>query len=81
MNTTGLPPQRLLTPDELAEYLRRPRKWVVDNAPQLDGEKVGRYWRFDLEKVRDALGHRARLDPLTPTPLSAARRASKTPAA
>lgn len=79
--------ERLLTPDELAEYLGRRRKWVVDHAAQLDGEKVGRFWRFDLDKVRASLRHSgARMaddqvddvDPLTPTPLSAARMASKT---
>ena len=71
----------LLTPDDLAEYLRRPRKWVVDHGEQLGGEKVGRFWRFDLDKVLDHLGHQARLDPLTPTPLSAARQARKNSAA
>lgn len=82
-----LPTQRLLTPDELAEYLGRRRKWVVDHAAQLGGEKVGRFWRFDLDEVR-ARRRRAGarmaddqvddVDPLTPTPLSAARMASKT---
>lgn len=76
-----LPTQRLLTPDEMAEYLGRPRKWVVDHARQIGGDKVGRYWRFDLDKVRGALDPRARLDPLTPTPLSAARQARKATAA
>lgn len=76
-----LPTQRLLTPDEMAEYLGRPRKWVVDHAKQIGGDKVGRYWRFDLEKVRAHLGHQDRLDPLTPTPLSAARQARKYTAA
>lgn len=73
----NLTEQRLLDPTELAEYLGRRRKWVVLNAQPLGGTKVGRYWRFDLDEVRRRLGARTALDPLTPTPLSAARQASK----
>lgn len=76
-----LPTQRLLTPDEMAEYLGRPRKWVVDHGKQLGGDKVGRYWRFDLERFRAVRGHQDRIDHLTPTPMSAARQASKATAA
>jgi len=71
----GLPPQRLLTATELAEFLAKEnRKWVVDNAKSLGGMKVGRVWRFDLDDVKAALGKAKKLDPLTPTRLSAARR-------
>jgi hypothetical protein len=69
--------QRLLDPTELAEYLGLKRKTVVDNARALGGTKVLRYWRFKLEDVEAALGRSERLDPLTPTPRSAARQASK----
>ena len=38
----------LLTPDEVAEELKRPRKWVVEAAHdgRLPGTKVGGVWRF-----------------------------------
>lgn len=73
----NLDEQRFLTPAELADHLGLKRKTVVDNAKALGGTKVLRYWRFRLEDVEAALGRSKALDPLTPTPLSARRQASK----
>lgn len=82
-----LPAQRLLTTDELAEYLQRPPQWVRMNAESLAGVKVGALWRFDLDEAKAAIKAKRNPDlsekrpdgthPWAPTPLSAKRQAAK----
>lgn len=71
-------PAPLLSVPDLAAYLNRRPVWIRQNAADLGGFKVGGLWRFDLEQVQARLNRHRTLDPLTPTPLSAKRRARKT---
>lgn len=48
--------QNLLTVDELAEILRTPKSWIYGKSRQTGPEaipriKVGKYLRFELDKV------------------------------
>jgi hypothetical protein len=66
-----------MTPQDLADHLRRPVNWVRANAASLGGFKVGGTWRFDPEDIARYEARRKTADPLTLTPLSAARQANK----
>jgi len=50
----------LLTPDEVASYLRQSRRFVQDHRVALGGRKLGRSLRFRLADV-DAFVERGRL--------------------
>ena len=52
--------QNLLSVDELAEYLKTPRSWVYSRSREtgpgtMPRIKVGKYVRFELDKVIDWL--------------------------
>ena len=68
-----------LTPDEVAQRLRRSRDWVTRsaNAGRIPGFKVGGLWRFDLADIERYENRHRTADPLSMTPLSAQRQAAK----
>jgi excisionase family DNA binding protein len=45
--------EQLMTTEDLAEYLRKPRSWVHDNQARLDIPrfKVGNQYRYRLSEV------------------------------
>lgn len=43
--------EELLTLDELATILKRPKSWVYDNAHAIPHMRVGREYRFRLSEV------------------------------
>ena len=71
----------LLTVDDVAAHLARPKEWVRNAARsgRLPAVKVGAYWRFDPAQL-EAWKHRhsnTALDPLQMTELSAKRQGLK----
>jgi hypothetical protein len=47
--------QELLTVDDLATRLQVPRSWVYSHSEDLGAYKLGKYVRFDWERVRERL--------------------------
>ncbi len=47
--------QELLTVEDLATRLRVPRSWVYSHSEDLGAYKLGKYVRFDWERVRERL--------------------------
>jgi len=41
----------ILTVDELAAFLKKPKSWVYDNAHAIPHVRVGREYRFRLSEV------------------------------
>ncbi|WP_372595562.1 helix-turn-helix domain-containing protein [Actinotalea sp.] len=73
-------PAPLLSASEVAAWLNRPVPWVCEQARggRLAGSKLGHVWRFSAEDVERYLARNAvAVDPLSMTPLSAARQRNK----
>jgi hypothetical protein len=47
--------QELLTVHDLATRLKVPRSWVYSHSADLGAYKLGKYLRFDWERVRERL--------------------------
>jgi excisionase family DNA binding protein len=47
--------EELLTVEDLAALLRVPRSWVYSHSGDLGAYKLGKYLRFDWERVRERL--------------------------
>jgi hypothetical protein len=43
--------ERLLTVEEIAEVLRVRTSWIYRHAAAIGGLKLGKYWRFQLDRV------------------------------
>jgi excisionase family DNA binding protein len=58
--------QELLTVEDLATLLRVPRSWVYSHSGDLGAYRLGKYLRFEWERVRERLSMLGRLpnDPL-----------------
>jgi hypothetical protein len=61
---------KLLKVDDLAARLQVPRSWVYSHAADLGAYRLGKYLRFDWERVRE------RLSQLGPEPNDPIRRPS-----
>ena len=60
VDPTPEPTARLLTAKQVAEYLQVPESWISSEARagRIPKRKVGRYIRFDLYAVEEALAQR-----------------------
>ena len=47
--------QELLTVEDLAALLKVPRSWVYSHSGDLGAYRLGKYIRFDWERVRERL--------------------------
>jgi len=55
--------QELLTVEDLATRLQVPRSWVYSHSADLGAYKLGKYLRFDWERVRERLSKLGRNPP------------------
>ena len=53
--------EELLTVEDLATLLRVPRSWVYSHSGDLGAYRLGKYLRFEWERVRERLSMLGRL--------------------